>query len=124
MRTVRLEATLGTLGTLVVLCALAATADLGVAGWVVGLLVGLAATALLAAARVRSEEPRIFPADWITLARALLTAGVAGLVADSFDRSISVIALQSTMSRPTSPPTLLWNSLTCSIPPPSPPGRV
>ncbi|MGX7681696.1 CDP-alcohol phosphatidyltransferase family protein [Jatrophihabitans sp. DSM 45814] len=93
MRTVRLEATLGTLGTLVVLCALAATADLGVAGWVVGLLVGFAATALLAAARVRSEEPRIFPADWITLARALLTAGVAGLVADSFDRSISVIAL-------------------------------
>ena len=93
MRTVRLEAILGTLTTLALLGGLAATAGLGVAGWVVGLLVGWAATALLAISRTRSAEPRIFPADWVTLSRALLIAGVAGLVADSFDRSISMSAL-------------------------------
>ena len=93
MRTVRLEAVLGTLTTLVVLGVLTATAGLGVAGWVVGVLVGCASTGLLALGRVRSEKPRIFPADWVTLARALLGAGVAGLVVDSLDRSISVSAL-------------------------------
>lgn len=93
MSTVRLEAILGTLTTLVVLGGLAATTGLGVAGWAVGLLVGCAAVALLALGRLRSEKPTIFPADWVTLARALLIAGVAGLVADSFERSVSVSAL-------------------------------
>ncbi len=93
MRTVRLEVILGALATLVLAGGLAASVGLGVAGWIVELLVGAAATALLALARSRSDEPRIFPADWVTLARALLIAGVAGLVADSFDSSISITAL-------------------------------
>ncbi len=93
MRSVRLELVLGTLAAVAVLGGLAATVGLGVPGWVVGLLVGWAATALLAAARVRSDQPRIFPADWVTLVRALLTAGVAGLVADSFGATISVSVL-------------------------------
>ncbi len=48
---------------------------------------------LLAAARRRSDEPEIHPADWVTLTRAVLIAGVAGLVADSFGRSVNVTAL-------------------------------
>ena len=47
----------------------------------------------MAAARRRSDQPAIFPADWVTLTRALLAAGVAGLVADSFVRPVSVTAL-------------------------------
>src|SRR5262249_29682284 len=33
------------------------------------------------------------PADWVTLTRAVLTAGVAGLVAASFGRPVSITAL-------------------------------
>ncbi len=42
---------------------------------------------------MRSDEPAMHPADWVTLTRALLTAGVAGLVADSFGRPLAVTAL-------------------------------
>jgi phosphatidylglycerophosphate synthase len=42
---------------------------------------------------MRSDQPAILPADWVTLTRALLIAGVAGLVADSFDRPVSITAL-------------------------------
>src|SRR6202035_1468700 len=41
----------------------------------------------------RSDQPAIQPADWVTLTRALLIAGVAGLVADSFVRPVSSLAL-------------------------------
>jgi phosphatidylglycerophosphate synthase len=70
-----------------------ATAGLGVAGWIAGLATGSAATALLAAARMRSDKPAILPADWVTLTRTSLIAGVAGLVADSFGRPVSITAL-------------------------------
>src|SRR5579859_1376833 len=70
-----------------------ATAGLGVVGWIAGLATGAAATALLVAARMRSDQPAILPADWVTLTRTLLTAGVAGLVADSFVRPVSITAL-------------------------------
>lgn len=111
MRTIRLAAILGIVVTPVLLGGLSSAAHLGVltsaarlglTGWLVGLAVGWAATALLIVARLRSEEPAIFPADWITLARALLVAGVAGLVAESFNLrympvtaiiTLSVIAL-------------------------------
>jgi len=91
--TVRLAAILGLLATAALLGVVSATAGLGVAGWIVGLATGSAATALLVTARKRSEEPAIFPADWVTLTRSLLIAGVAGLVADSFVRPISITAL-------------------------------
>src|SRR5581483_1532160 len=55
--------------------------------------VGAAATALLVTARMRSDRPAILPADWVTLARTLLIAVVAGLVADSFSRPVSITAL-------------------------------
>jgi phosphatidylglycerophosphate synthase len=93
VHTIRLAATLGALATPVLLGIVAGTAGLGLDGWLVGLIVGWAATALLAVARLRSEGQAIFPADWITLTRAVLSAGVAGLVADSFNRSVSTTAL-------------------------------
>jgi phosphatidylglycerophosphate synthase len=91
--TIRRAAILGMLATAALLGVVAATAGLGVAGWAVGLATGSAATALLVTARMRSDQPMMFPADWVTLTRALLIAGVAGLVADSFIRPVSVTAL-------------------------------
>ena len=84
---------LGTLATAALLGIVSATAGLGVAGWIVGLATGSAATALIVTARMRSDQPAMFPADWVTLTRALLIAGVAGLVADSFVRPVSAPAL-------------------------------
>src|ERR1700735_1692176 len=91
--TIRLAAILGLLATAALLGVVSATAGLGVPGWIAGLATGSAASALLAAARMRSDQPAIFPADWVTLTRMLLIAGVAGLVADSFGRPVSVPAL-------------------------------
>jgi len=91
--TLRLATILGMLATAILLGVLSATAGLGVAGWIAGLATGSAATALLVTARRRSDQPVMFPADWVTLTRALLIAGVAGLVADSFGRPLSVTAL-------------------------------
>jgi phosphatidylglycerophosphate synthase len=90
---IRLAAILGMLVTGALLGVVSATAGLGVAGWIVGLATGSAATAMLVTARKRSDQPAIFPADWVTLTRALLIAGVAGLVADSFGRPVSTTAL-------------------------------
>src|SRR5215469_4888651 len=84
---------LGTLATAALLGVVSATAGLGVAGWIAGLATGSAATALIVAARVRSDQPAIHPADWVTLTRAVLCAGIAGLVAVSFGRPASITAL-------------------------------
>ena len=81
------------LATAALLGVLSATADLAVAGWITGLITGSAAAALLVTARMRSDQPSVHPADWVTLTRALLVAGVAGLVADSFGRPVPVTAL-------------------------------
>jgi phosphatidylglycerophosphate synthase len=91
--TIRLAAILGMPATAALLGIVSVTAGLGVAGWIAGLATGAAATALLVTARMRSDQPAMLPADWVTLTRALLTAGVAGLVADSFGRPVSVTAL-------------------------------
>ena len=93
LSTIRLATILGLLATAALLGVVSATAGLGVAGWIAGLATGSAATALLVTARMRSDQPAIFPADWVTLTRTLLIAGVAGLVADSFGGPVSVTAL-------------------------------
>ncbi len=93
LRTIRLATILGMLATAAVLGVVSATAGLGVAGWITGLATGSAAAGLIAAARMRTDKPEILPADWVTLTRAVLTAGVAGLVADSFGGPESIIAL-------------------------------
>jgi phosphatidylglycerophosphate synthase len=91
--TIRLATVLGLLATAALLGVVSAPAGLGVAGWIAGLATGSAATALLVTARMRSDQPAIHPADWVTLTRTVLIAGVAGLVADSFGRPVSVTAL-------------------------------
>jgi phosphatidylglycerophosphate synthase len=90
---IRLATILGILGTAALLGVVSATAGLGLAGWITGLATGSAATALMATARRRSDQPFIHPADWVTLIRAVLIAGVAGLVAASFVRPVSITAL-------------------------------
>jgi phosphatidylglycerophosphate synthase len=91
--TIRLATVLGLLATAALLGVVSATAGLGVVGWIAGLATGSAATALLVTARMRSDQPAIHPADWVTLTRTVLIAGVAGLVADSFGRPVSITAL-------------------------------
>ena len=91
--TIGLAAILGMLATAALLGVVSATAGLGVAGWIAGLATGSAATVLIVTARMRSDQPAIHPADWVTLTRALLIAGVAGLVADSFGLPVSSTAL-------------------------------
>src|SRR6516165_1002019 len=91
--TIRLATILGMLATAALLGVVSATAGLSVVGWIAGLAAGSAATALLVTARMRSDQPAIFPADWVTLTRTLLIAGIAGLVADSFGGPVSVTAL-------------------------------
>lgn len=93
MRTVRLATALGIPATLAVLGALTWAVGLGVIGWAVGLAVGWTTTALLVVGRSREEDPAVTPADWVTLSRALLVAGVAGLVADAFTRPQATGAL-------------------------------
>jgi phosphatidylglycerophosphate synthase len=88
-----LAALLGMLATAVLLGVVSATAGLGAVGWITGLVTGSAASALLVTARRRSDQPTIFPADWVTLTRTLVIAGVTGLVADSFSRPVSITAL-------------------------------
>jgi phosphatidylglycerophosphate synthase len=93
LRTIRLATILGMTATAALLGVVSAAAGLGVAGWIAGLVTGSVATALIAAARRRSDQAAILPADWVTLTRAVLCAGVAGLVADSFSRPASITAL-------------------------------
>jgi phosphatidylglycerophosphate synthase len=92
MRAPRLEAVLGALGTAVLLGVLSLTAGLDAVGWSVGLASGWAATALLVIGRARRGEP-VLPPDRVTLVRALLTAGVAGLVAGSAERPLPATAV-------------------------------
>src|SRR5215469_13093709 len=90
---IRFAAILGLLATAALLAVVSITAGLGIAGWLAGLATGSAATALIVLARMRSDQPTIHPADWVTLTRALLCAGIAGLVAASFGRPVSITAL-------------------------------
>ena len=108
--TIRLATILGMLATAALLGVVSATAGLGIAGWIAGLATGSAATALIAAARMRSDQPAIHPADWVTLTRALLIAGVAGLVADSFGRPVSTTALVTPETATVS--TMPWTAAT------------
>src|SRR5512146_1777648 len=93
LRTILRASILGLLATAILLGVVSATAGLGVAGWIAGLATGMAAAGLLTGARTRSDQPSLHPADWVTLTRAVLIAGVAGLVADSFSRPVPVTAL-------------------------------
>jgi CDP-alcohol phosphatidyltransferase len=70
-------------------------AGLDAAGWVAGVACGAVVNAALARGLSRDRADRLSPADWVTLARATLVAGVAALVADSFGRPAPVALLVS-----------------------------
>ncbi|HEY2297902.1 MAG TPA: hypothetical protein VGH43_09255, partial [Jatrophihabitans sp.] len=84
LRSTRFEGFVGAAATLVVLTVVSFAVGLGPAGWTVGVLAGLGAVALHIIARRHTSAP-IGPADWVTLTRAVLVAGVAGLVARGGD---------------------------------------
>src|SRR4029077_16658231 len=90
---VGLAVVVGLLATAALLGVVWATAGLGAVGWAAGLVTGSAAAALGGAAGRGSAQRAIFPADGVTVARAVLVAGVAGLVADSFSRPAPPTAL-------------------------------
>jgi phosphatidylglycerophosphate synthase len=65
------------------------------AGWVVGVTYGVVTNLTLAHGLTHYRSKRLSPADWVTLARATLVAGVAALVADSFNRPAPLTLLMS-----------------------------
>jgi phosphatidylglycerophosphate synthase len=71
---------------------------LGAAGWVVGLASGGVTSLALARGLSRRGSDRLGPADWVTLTRAALAAGVAALVADSFTEPVPIALLVSLAS--------------------------
>ncbi len=80
MRVTCPEALIGVPSTVVVVGALDASAGVGGPGWIAGLISGWGAVAVFAVAR-RRRGAAMGPADWVTLVRALLVAGVAALAA-------------------------------------------
>ncbi len=71
---------------------------LGPAGWAVGLVSGGVMSLALAGGCSYWGTVRLGPADWVTLTRAALAAGIAALVADSFADSVPVALLVSLAS--------------------------
>ena len=82
----------GTVWQLVLLAVLAAGADLGPLGWLVGIGYAVGLWILLAGAARRACSTTLGPADLVTLARAVLVGGVAGLVADRFADGVTPVA--------------------------------
>lgn len=98
MRTIRLEMVLGAVFTAALLALLATTTGLDARGWGFGLATGWVATALIALARARTDAPRIHPADWVTLTRAILAAGITAVVATSFEQAVTIKSISSVIT--------------------------
>ena len=64
-------------------------------GWGIGIAVAVVTDGALLRAQAYFGSDRLDPADWVTFARASLTAAIAALVADSFAGPISVWLLVS-----------------------------
>jgi phosphatidylglycerophosphate synthase len=71
---------------------------LGQRGWVVGLVCGVALAALLSRGLTRASRHALGPADRVTLARAVLVCGVAGLTADAALSARSPVVLLVALS--------------------------
>jgi phosphatidylglycerophosphate synthase len=93
VRAVQAGPVIGLIAQALLLAVLAGTVGLSGAGWVVGVTCGVIASAALARGLSRYGSDRLGPADWVTLSRATLAIGVAGLVADSFDHPARVTML-------------------------------
>jgi phosphatidylglycerophosphate synthase len=81
----------------VLLAILAATVDLGDAGWATGVAFGLITCAALIRGMHRWGAAAFGPANWVTLSRATLVGCVAALVADSI-RHETPLALMITVA--------------------------
>ncbi|HST48950.1 CDP-alcohol phosphatidyltransferase family protein [Jatrophihabitans sp.] len=86
---------IGLSALLALLAALAATTGLGPVGWLAGAGCAVAGGAVLVRAMARRGIARFGPADRVTLTRAVLTGGVAALVADSVTHPVSAPVLVS-----------------------------
>ncbi len=84
MRTARSFCLIGLVAEGGLLAVLSSYAGLSFAGWSVGLVVVSAVVGLFARALLKRAAAGPQPADWVTLARAVLTAGAAGIVAGAF----------------------------------------
>jgi phosphatidylglycerophosphate synthase len=73
----------GLVGVVALLGALAWSQGLGASGWQAGLAAGVVCSAVLARGLAQHGNQRLGAADWVTLVRAILVAGVAALVVDS-----------------------------------------
>ena len=92
-RTAQAGPALGLIAELLLLAALAGTVGLGAAGWIVGAACGVITSVALACGIARYGCDRLAPADWVTLARAVLAVGVSAIVADSFAGAAPVALL-------------------------------
>ncbi|MGO4385604.1 CDP-alcohol phosphatidyltransferase family protein [Specibacter sp. RAF43] len=93
MRSVQSGPIVGLSSQLALLPVLALTVGLGAPGWGAGIVYALAANAALARGLARRGAGGFGPADWVTLVRATLVAGVAALVAEAFVRPAPVAVL-------------------------------
>jgi phosphatidylglycerophosphate synthase len=83
----------GLAGTVFILAVLAQTVGIGSAGWLVGLVSGLALNLALARALWRDPAAGLGWASRVTLARATLAVGVAALTAASFELPVATVTL-------------------------------
>ena len=95
MRAVQAGPLAGLIAQVLLLAVLGATVGLSVTGWAIGLICAVTMNAALARGLSRHGSNRLRAADWVTLARASLAVGVAGLVADSFAHRAPVTLLVS-----------------------------
>jgi phosphatidylglycerophosphate synthase len=94
VRTVHTDLVKGLTAQVALLAVLTGTVGLSATGWLVGIACGVTTNVLLAGGLTRSGAARLGPADWVTLARATIVAGVAALmIADAFVRSAPVTTL-------------------------------
>ncbi len=93
MRRVQTGPVVGFVCMLTLVGALGATVGLSSVGWVFGVAYAVGSNAALARGIDRQRGYPMGPADWVTLTRAVLTGGVAALVAESFSRSAPVVTL-------------------------------
>jgi phosphatidylglycerophosphate synthase len=92
-RVSRMGPATGLIAQVLLLSVLVETVGLGAAGWIVGVACAVTMAAALARGLGRGRGERLGPASWVTLARATLAVGVAGLAADSFTTTRPVALL-------------------------------
>jgi phosphatidylglycerophosphate synthase len=73
----------GLVGVLVLLATLQSSVEFHVRGWTVGIGCGVALAVVLAHGLAAAGRDTLLPADRVTLTRAVLVCGVAGLTADA-----------------------------------------